>query len=150
MKRIAIYIVALAIVLLVPINGMDIERLKPVELVFVYEDENNTVIETDTGDKGVGENAEAALQNLKDTTDGYIYLDTAEYLLMTEKTQDAVETLRPVLKKSLQLCLAEKNVDLVTAARFLPAHGKLPQLKQWKQGETLKKLVCIEERLKLS
>lgn len=150
MKRIAIYIVVLAALLLAPINGMDIERLKPVELVFVYEDENKIVIETDTGDKGVGEDAKVALQNLKDTTDGYIYIDTAQYLLMTEKTQDAVETLRPVLKKSLQLCLAQKDVDLAAAARFLPAHGKFLRLKEWKTGETLKKLVCIEERLKLS
>jgi len=150
MKRIIIYIVVLAALIAVPIKGTDVGRLKPVEVVFVYEDGGKTVIETDTGDKGQGSSAEDALQNLEDTTAGYIYLDTAEYLVITEEAEETIEQLRPKLKQSLQMCYGETSIDLTKVARFLPAHGRLPQLKHWKSGVHLPKLTCFDERMKLS
>ena len=148
MKRIIIYVAVLAALMVVPIKGTDVGLLKPVEVVFIYEDSGKTVIETDTGDKGIGISAEDALRNLEDTTAGYIYLDTAEYLVITEETEKMVERLRPKLKQSLQMCYGETCIDLMKAARFLPAHGRLPQLREWKNGMDLPKLTCFEERMK--
>lgn len=150
MKRIIIYIAITAALLLVPIRGADVGKLRPIEVAFVYRTGEQTVLETDTGDKGVGYSGAEAWQNLKDTTPGIIYLDTAEYLLMTEDAQEAVEQLRPVLKKTVQICTTEPGVDLALAARFLPAHGKLPQLKQWQTGAVLPHLTSVEKGLKLS
>lgn len=150
MKRIIIYIGVLAAVLMAPVKGSDVGTLKPVEVVLICKEKNDIIIETDTGDWGKGDDAKAALQNLKDTTAGHVYLDTAEYLIITEETQEVVEEIRPVLKKSLQMCYADGKIDLIAAAKFLPVHGKLIRLKDWKTGVELRKLTCIDERLKLS
>ena len=150
MKRIIVYIAIMAALLLVPIQGADVGKLQPIEVAFVYRAGKQIVLETDTGDKGVGNTGAEALQNLKDTTPGIIYLDTAEYLLLTEDAQEAVEQLRPLLKKSVQVCTAEPGIDLALAAQFLPAHGKLPQLKQWQTGALLPHLTSVDKRLILS
>ena len=150
MKRIGIYIVIMAILLLVPIKGADMGKLRPIEVVFVYRSGEQIVLETDMGDRGVGATGADALQNLKDTTPGIIYLDTAEYLLMTADAQEAVEQLRQDLHKSVRVCTAELGVDLELAAQFLPVHGDLPQLKGWQIGADLPYLTSVGKRLKLS
>ena len=148
MKRILIYVLILVALLFVPVKDNDIGKLQPVEVVQVYRQGSQVVIRTDTDDIGVGTTAQLALQNLKDTTPGYIYLDTAEYLLLNKDATKDIEELRPVLRKSLQLCFAENEVDLQLAAKFLPAHGKFPQLKRWKQGKDLPELTVENDRLK--
>lgn len=150
MKRIIIYIGILALLLQAPVKGTDINMLKPVEVILVYREKNDIVIETDTGDWGRGGDVSAALNNLKETTPGYVYMDTAQYLIVTEKTMEAVDEIRPVLKRSVQICCTQEDIDLAVAAKFLPAQGELPQLKDWKIGEEMPKLICVEKRLKLS
>ena len=75
MKRIVIYVLILAATLFVPVKGNDIGRLRPVQAVLVYKENQNVLIQTDTEDTGVGQTAKEALQNLKDTTPGVIYLE---------------------------------------------------------------------------
>ena len=150
MKRILFYIAALAALTMAPVEGSDIGSLHPVEVVQIYREEDEVFIKTDTGDWGKGSDGFAALENLKDTTPGTVYLDTAEYLLIGEGAEDIAEQLRPVLKKSVRVCGAENEVDLQEAAVFLPVHGNLPKLKGWKSGEELLKLTVVEKRLKLS
>ena len=123
--------------LAVPIEPSDIGKLRPVQVVSVYKENAWVVMETDTGDKGFGSTAQQALQNLKDTSTGVIYLDTAEYLLLSKDTVDAAEELRKELKSSVRLCLAAKQVDMVEAAKFLGVHGSLPKLKDWEKDTEL-------------
>lgn len=150
MKRIAIYIAILVALWFIPVKDADVGKLQPVEVVSVYRDQGQIVMETDTEDRGIGTTVEDALKNMKDTTPGIIYLDTAEYLLLSEDAVDTVEQLRTILKKSVQICVAETGIDLALAARYLPAHGKLPQLKHWQQGMDLPYLTKSQNRLKLT
>lgn len=150
MKRILIYIGILLVLWFVPVKGADLAQMHPVEVVHVYREGKSIVIETDTEDRGIGVTATQALTNLKETTSGFIYLDTAQYLLLTRETEETVEELRPHLKKSVQLCYGEIGVDLKEAARFLPSHSRLPQLKQWEVGVDLPYLTTFEKRLKMS
>ena len=150
MKRILIYIAALAVLGLAPIKGTDIGSLHPVEVILICRDGDNVLLYTDTGDWGKGTDGISALKNLKETTPGTIYLDTAEYLLIAEGSEEIAEQLRPVLKKSVRICMAEKEVDLKEAALFLPVHGNLPKLKGWNPGAELSKLTVVEKRLRLS
>ena len=150
MKRILIYVMILAAALLVPVKGNDIGRLRPVQAVMLYKEAQSVVILTDTQDKGKGATAQEALENLKDTTPGIIYLDTARYLLLGESALTEVEQLRSVLKPSVQVCLAEGAVLREETAAFLKAHGQLPQLKDWKNGMDLPVLTTFEKRLILS
>lgn len=150
MKRLIIYMAALAAVWFAPVEGANIGTLHPVEAVKIYKEENIVVLQTDTGDVGKGKSAEEALVDLKKTTPGTIYLDTAEYLLLGENTEPIAEELRPYLKGNVGLCIAEEGVDPVEAASYLKVHGTLPQLKAWKQGVDLPYLTRVEKRLKLS
>lgn len=146
MKRILIYIAALAALAFLPVQGANIGRLRPVEVVQVYRQDGMVVIATDTGDFGMGADSQAALANIIATTPGTIYLDTAEYLLIAEGAEDVAAELRTALKKSVQICMADKEIDLAAAAKFLPAHGKLPRLKAWKPGQELPYLRAYQDR----
>ena len=76
MKRRFAYAVLLLTALAVPVEGTDIGKLRPVELVMVQMQNHQVVLRTDTGDIGQGGTAEEAYQNLKDTTSGVDYMDT--------------------------------------------------------------------------
>ena len=147
MKRIIIYIAILAALLAAPVEPLKLGELVPVQVVSVQKEGDWTVIETDTGDKGIGADARRALENLKDTASGKIYLDTAEYLLLGESGEDAVEMLRGELKKTVRLCAIAKTMDLAETAKFLRVHGNLPKLKCWKKGTELPVLSTIGDAL---
>lgn len=150
MKRFFIYIAAIAALWWAPVEGAEVARLHPVEVVLIYQEGNQVVIATDTGDVGEGDSGISALENLKATTSGTIYLDTAEYLLITEGAEDVAQELRHSLKKSVQVCMADREVDPKAAAEFLPAQITLPKLKMWNPGSKLPYLKVIKKRLILS
>ena len=145
MKRAILYIGILAALIAAPVEQMEVGKLIPVQVVSVYKEGDAYVIETDTQNKGVGQTVETALQNLKDTASGTIYLDTAQYLLLTEDAQDAVEALRKNLKASVEMSEMEKPVPVKEVAKFLDAHGKFPKLKHWQKGAELPVLRAIEK-----
>ena len=149
MKRILIYIIVLLALTQVPLEGANLGTLRPVEVVMVSMEESEVVLRTDTDDVGRGVDGLAALENLKATTPGTIYLDTAEYLLMTVEAEQAVQQLRSQLKNAVALCVADEGIDLKLAASYLPAHGKLPKLKAWQPGDKLPYLRAVGERLEL-
>ena len=105
------------------------------------------MIETDTGDRGTGKTGMQALANLKATTPAVIYLDTADYLLLGEDADPALEELRGKLKRNIRLCRVTEKINPKQAAEYLKVHRKLPQLKVWKANENLPVLEHFEERL---
>ncbi len=150
MKRIIIYIAALALLTFAPVKGAELGKMHPVEVVLVSRQGNSLVLSTDTGDAGQGIDVLSALENLKATTSGIIYLDTTEYLLLTEGAEDAAQQLKSYLKKSVRVCMADSAVDLKEAAKFLPVHGDLPKLKEWKTEDKLPYLRTEGKRLLLT
>lgn len=147
MKRILIYIVLVAAAILVPVERADVGKLRPIETVSVYKENDWIVLRTDTDDVGIGGTATQALQNMKDSASGIIYLDTAEYLLVEKDAQDAAEELRSVLKEKVKLCLAAKEIEPKAATKYLSVHSDLPQMKHWKPGQELPALMQYGTRL---
>ena len=147
MKRILIYIGILAALIAAPVERSDIGKLRPVQVVSVYKERNWVVMETDTEDKGYGGTVRQALQNLKDTSSGIIYLDTADYLLVGRDMEAAAEELRQELKDNVRLCIAAKPLDLASVSRYLSVQGDLPKLKAWSEGEELPVLSTFENSL---
>ena len=137
MRRILCYATILGLVLALPVEKADVGKLRPVEVVSIYKEGKLYVMQTDTGDQGVGTTAQQALESLKATSSGIIYLDTAEFLLLGEGTEETAEELRQHLKKAVRLCMTGEPVDLAEAARFLSVHGELPSLKDWETGSEL-------------
>lgn len=149
MKKIIIYVLILIAVLLVPVERTDVGKLRPVQSVAIYGVDGVVIIETDTGDRGEGENAVAALEDLKRTTPAVIYLDTAEYLLVNEDMEGAVEHLRAYLKETVELYHYVGTPKLEDVTQYLEIHGNAPVLKEWRRGKELPILDCREERVKI-
>lgn len=147
MKRIIIYAVILAASLMAPIKGTDVGELKPVEAVQLYKMGQTVVIATDTGDSGRGTTVEAAFENLEETTSGNIFLDTADYLLLSAGAMKEAEELRGYLKKSTRVCIAEMNIDTAEAAEYLKVHRPETVLRDLKNLQIAEVLTMDNGRL---
>ena len=122
MKRILIYAALLAVTLAVPLQATDIGKLHPVELIQLYRDGDTIVICTDTGAAGKGSTVAHAVANLKATTTGIVFLDTAEYLLVEESAEEDYPQITQYLKPSVKVCRSTGEIDLHQAAVFLDIH----------------------------
>lgn len=150
MKRIMVYIVVLALSLAVPEYGTDVGKLIPVELVFLYREADQIVIETDVGEWGRGETVDAAVRDMHESASGEVFLDTAEYLLIEEPVLDQMDVISGYLKGCVRVCKAQRGLDLQEAARYLDAHRPEMKLKVAKTAEITEQLKQIGGKLKLS
>ena len=114
-----------------PLERMDIAQLLPIQAVAMYVEDSQIVLETDTGNIGRGEDATKALENLKETTPAVVYLDTAEFLLVSEDAVPQVEQLAQSIKPSVKVCVCDVQGRVKEAAQYLDVHGNLPKLRNW-------------------
>ena len=149
MKRIVIYLLVLGAALVFPADGMDISKLQPVGLVQLYMVEEKVVIKTDTGDSGIGNSVHAAFKNMEDTTPGVIFLDTADFLLVSASAKGELDALAEYLKPSIRVCIAEENIDPVQAAEYLAMHRPSMRLKELDKTYQGQKLLQENGRLRL-
>lgn len=131
--RVVLYIVILAILFFVPLERVDVAKLLPIEAVAVYMEEGNVVFETDTEHKGRGADVAKALENLKENTPAVVYLDTAEFLIVSEDAQSHLNALRSYLKPSVKVCIGGARNHVKDAAKYLDVHGDLPMLEDLKR-----------------
>ena len=147
MKRLLLYGLILTVVWVLPIEHLDVAQLQPVEVIAIYPQGDRVILTTDTGDIGIGNDAMAALENMRKTSTAVIYLDTAEFLLFSPGAEREVEALRSELKNKVKICNVSQPVDLEDAAKYLSVHGDLPCLRQWQPGQTLPILTIENSRL---
>ncbi len=139
MRRWILYgliICAVCLLGITPFHGTDVAELSPVALIRVSKSENEFVIETDTGGRGAGADAQSALQNLKNTTPGTVFLETADYLLVAPDCVPFAQSLYGILRPSCAVCICREKPDLESAALFLKAHKPLISLHGLKLGDT--------------
>ena len=129
---------------------LDKGKLKPVEVVKLNKEKGVIQIETDTGDTGRGETIELALRELKETTPGTIYLDTAEYVLLPKQAEELINQLSPHVKQSVRICYWEGEIDLKETTAFLDAHRPRNDMKHYKAGMPLQTLSSENGVLKLN
>lgn len=141
---------AIIIISALPLERTDVGKLRPVETVMMYKNGQNIVIETDTDDIGIGIDVASAFENLKASAPAIIYLDTANFLLVSENVTDQVEQLRQVLKHNVEIYQFEGEVNPRMASEFLSVHGGGMKLKHWKQGAQLLTVEARNDRLILS
>ena len=122
MKRGIIYFVLMVAALVVPVRRVDVGKLIPVETLFLYAEGDRIVLETDTGQTGKGSTVQEAAVDLRKKAPGYLYLDTAEYLLMEPGMEGYLAQMNPYLKASTGVCTAAKGTDLSKAAEYLTVH----------------------------
>ena len=148
MKRTVLYAVIGILTLLVPVKRLDVAKLRPVEVIYIYQADGRVVLETDTQDMGVGDSAAQALEDMRSTSPAVIYLDTAEFLLIGKDCEEHAEALRGELKESVRLCRVAGTPDLQLAAKYLSAHGDLPTFRAWKADTRLPRIHIEKEVIK--
>ena len=131
MRRI-LYALILAALFFAPLERVDVTKLLPVRGVAVYMEGEMVVLETDTENKGKGRSVTEALADLKKTTSAAVYLDTAEFLLVSEPAITKMNDLRSILKPSVKVCVCDAAGRVEDAVNYLDIHGNLPKLRDWK------------------
>ena len=122
MRRAVIYIALMGAALMLPVRRMDVGKLIPVETLFLYAEGDGVVLETDTGNIGKGGTVKEAAEDLRESAPGYLYLDTADYLLVEPGMEEYLAQMMPYLKPSAGVCIIERGIDLPAVTAYLEAH----------------------------
>ena len=144
MKRGILYLAVLLLALLCPTKRTELGKLKPVEAVMLYEENDQVILKTDTEDRGSGATVKQALQNMKESSSGIIYMDTADYLLIEVGAEHWIDELRGVLKKGVRICNVGPGVEPEKAASFLRIHKPQRVLESWTQAAKLQTLTASD------
>lgn len=130
--------------------GKDIGTLQPVQAVRLSCLRAQVCVETDTGDVGVGEDLKAALEGMKQSASGEIFLDTADYLIISPACVDLLPAMTAYLRPSCAVCLEEGETDMEQVGQFLQQHTPEITLMEYRSGERdLQTLVTWEGRMHL-
>ena len=106
-----IMLLALLAFAALPTSGTELGELHPVSLLMVQTQGKTIQLLTDTQDRGSGETLDGALKNLEDTTPGHLFLDTVEYLILTEQTQYLIPQLKRLLRPGVAFCRGENDLN---------------------------------------
>lgn len=139
-----ILIPVIALLLLAPFQRADVGKLRPVKLVMLDVRRGKAILETDTGDRGEGRTPDEALEKLKQSAPGALFLDTADFVLVTENARKLLPELEDTLRPAVEVCIVKGNPDLGEAAEYLSAHNTGVSLLEWRTGE--KTLPVLREK----
>lgn len=145
MKR---WVYLLAVVLAVAfLSGKraDVANLRPVEVVSVTQSDGGIRIVTDSGDSGNGTDVGTAIKDLKATTPAEIFLETGEYLLVTEECLSCLPELMEHLRPSCAVCLVNGEPDMKEVAQYLKIHPPKRTLAEYRAGIKELPVLKVEE-----
>ena len=112
-----------------PFAGTDIASLSPAEAVWLEESDGYVHIETDSEETGIGKTLLEALENMKQTASGVVFLDTADYVIVKQGSEALLSQAADVLRPSCSVCVADSMPDLAEAAEYLGVHEPAVKLK---------------------
>ena len=135
MKQWIVYGLTLAVLLFPSKQGTELGKLRPVELFYAYREGETLVLRTDTGDLGAGRNLRQAVSDLKRTSQGAVFLDSADYLIVTEETEALIPEFINKMRPSAEVCRTADDVDPEKAAEFLSSHPGNVTLQDLRAGE---------------
>ena len=124
--RTFIYICILATLFFVPLNRVNISDLLPIEAVSIDVTDDNVVVETDTGNVGVGKTVSAAIENLKVNTPATVYLDTVKYLIVSTDANAYIAELEKQIRSGVEVYIGDAPGSVQDVLAYLKAHKKLP------------------------
>ena len=120
-----------------PFRGTDVGKLHPIEVLYVEWVEGQCEISTDTGITGRGRTVEEAAADLHRVTPGYVFLETANYLLLSSQTETAPEDFWPFVRPACLLYLCDEKPKLESVADYLKSHLSEVTLLDWRNGENM-------------
>ena len=125
-------------------RGSDIAKLEAVKTLEVSVRNGQVRLWTDTGSLGIGRTLPDAFENLKETASGEVFLETAEYLLLTPDCKALLDDLWSYLRPSCVVCLLDGEGDLDEVGTYLDAHQPQNTLMDYRAGE--RKLPTLQIR----
>lgn len=140
MKRIVLYVLILVAVFVLPVKPAEVENLEPIQTVWLCSENGNIILQTDTEDKGGGISVAEALEDMKLHSDRLVYLDTAQFLLVSENAVDRIAEIQPYLKGSVKICRWDGTGDITKASRYMQSHKTGCRLSCWEPGAELPEL----------
>lgn len=153
MRRWLVYgiaVLGVGLLRLFPFLPTDVAKLHPVEVLHLSEKDGKILLQTDTGQWGVGDTVALALEDMKKTALGTIFLDTADYLLIQAGCEHLLEEMAPRLRPGCYVCVQTGPVDLKQVASYLRTHIPNATLHGWAiQIDPLPQLRCEEGRMEL-
>ena len=155
MRRWLIWCIALgtAVVLTKGENSarLDIAKLEPAQVLLVEERAGQLIVTTDMGHLGCGRTLTEAVEDMKQTAAGVVFLDTAEYLLLAPSAEKYVPELTQLLRPSCRVCMIYGTMELKTAADYLSVHEPGLTLRDWKKNKSeLPKIIASKGRVYLA
>lgn len=130
--------------------GKDIGKLQPVQAVRLTCAGEQVRMETDTGDFGEGENVQAALEDMKRSASGEIFLDTADYLIVSPDCLELMPSVASYLRPSCAVCVEDGEPDMGRIGSYLQNHTPDVTLKKYRAGlRDMQTLVTREGRMRL-
>lgn len=104
-----------------PHPAVDVGELEPVGIVLVAFSDGAYHLRTDTGAHGTGASVTEAAESMTKAAPERVFLETAEYVLLTPDVPVAEELYR-IFRPACRVCLTDGNVDLQQALDYLKAH----------------------------
>lgn len=125
--------------------GADVGKLQPVQVVCISGGADWVKIETDTGDVGTGSDLEQAFGDMKATSSAEIFLDTAEYLLISQGSEGFISEMMTHLRPSCSVCIVDGEPDLEKVGAFLHQHEPKITLMHYRAGHRQLPTLKIQE-----
>lgn len=147
MKKLLLAAAVLLAFAALPSPGTELGQLHPVSVLLVDREERQVTVRTDTGQLGTGETLTAALRELRETTPGHIFLDTAAYLVLQGQAKSLLPELQQLLRPGVRVCTADDPADAEQLADFLKTHSPDARLSDITPETPLQNIHSMEGRL---
>ena len=146
MKWIASLIAILLVAVLdwLPFQGTDVATLEPAEALYVSLEEQ-VLVETDGGWFGRGETVEQAIADLKESAPGQVFLQTVDYLLLQEGSEEVLPSLYAHLRSGCSVCRIEEKPDVEKASAYLRTHRPGMTIQHYRAGKKEIPILIMEE-----
>lgn len=143
-----IWLGALALLLL-PQRGTEVGKLLPVETLLIEKQAGQYRVSTDTGHTARGDSLEKTVDTLRAEAPGILFLDTADYVLLTGEAEECTEKLPNYVRPGTRVYKLEGTVELSEIGPYLKTHGPdTPLYRLQKRELRLPKLMAEGEKLR--
>lgn len=115
--------------------GTELGHMKPAELILVDVENPFVIIKTDLGDEGKGSSFQEAAENMQEKSDGILFLDTAEKIVVSEKALYLLPELEDIFRPAAEVYLGSGAIKPDQAAEYLSARKGNVTLGMLKTGK---------------
>lgn len=139
-----------ALIWFTPVKGTDVGKLLPVELVSLRREGGKLRADTDTGDFGMGMTLEETMKDLRRKAPGEIFLETADYLLLSADSGEAWPELIAYFRPGTMVYLMEEPLEPEKTARYLRTRRAGLPLNRMEDAEKIPVIKEAEGRVELA